>query len=264
MACSAACDWDTLPRSRLKLWARVAGAAGCCRLCDQAPGVDGIHGDLRLGEQLHRFAKLVRVGIVNTKRVRQRGVGNDVEGERSGEPDQVFAARKRSKVVCQSVEGVERVGHAEVSFGYIELLLKRPQIGCQEDGRRASGNRRRCDQRGVGGEIWDALLLGGGMLSNGRRSGNQFALDHVAKHRRIGGEALQKDEVVRQSEDRDACVWIGLANVLEQLGAHEALTLQGRIQPVDEQDVERFAGRDGRIVREVAGRKRREGGCFRR
>ena len=39
-----------------------------------------------------------------------------LRGERSGKPDQVFAARKGSKVVSQRVERIEGVVHAEVGF----------------------------------------------------------------------------------------------------------------------------------------------------
>ena len=110
----------------------------------QASSVHGIHRDLCLGKQLHRFSKLRRIGIRNLKRVRQRRVWNHVEWERSGEPDQVFAAREPSKVVCQRIERIERVLHAEAGFQVAELLLKRSQIRCHTDGRRPSLDRRRC------------------------------------------------------------------------------------------------------------------------
>ena len=115
----------------------------------------GKDGDVAAGHQSHGFAELVFAVAHRGKRVGKVAVGQDVDGERAGEPDEVFAAGQPGEIAGQLVQRIQRVQSAHLEFEglllRLELLNLREGLG--EGGIVAGAVVIEIGQRGVGAEV---------------------------------------------------------------------------------------------------------------
>ena len=217
----------------------------------EAAGVDGVNRDLGASEQVNGLAVLVLHGHGGGEGVCEVAVGEDVDGEGAGEPDQIFAAGDRGEIAAEGVHGVERVLGAELELE--GRLLGFELLHGGDDGGGSGGVAE--GVRHLVGEGVDAVCVAGdGVVEQGRALGEVLlAVDGFAEGVGVGREALQQVQLCGEAEDGHAGSGTRLAEVFEHLLADEGLILHGGVEGVEQEDVDGAGGRCGGVVGEDAG-----------
>ena len=115
---------------------------------EESAGVDGIDGDLAAGEQVDGVAKLF-FGVCDCGEWVGEvagGVGEDGDGKRAREPDEILAAGNAGEVLAELAHGVERVLGAELELEGLHLCVELAEIWRQRSRRlpRLPCHRPRC------------------------------------------------------------------------------------------------------------------------
>jgi hypothetical protein len=218
-----------------------------------AAGVDGVDRDLAPREQVGGLAELIGEVDGGGEGKLHVAVGQHVEGEGSGEPDEVFAPRDAAEIARESVERFQRDADAQGQLVGAALGDELVVVGLDERGLAGSG---------VGdGILYCHLFVGFGDLPGEDCGGLECAFLAVhggAQHLGIAGEALQQVQLRGEPEDGHARSGGRAFEVLDDLLADEGLIGEGGIERIEQQNVQRAAaGRDGEVG-ESAGRKRRQ------